>query len=375
MMKTIGILTTYFASNFGAALQPYALKRTLESMGYDVEILRYAQPVVYRHYNPFNALNIRRCISKNPFRMLVAFLWTYPLKCIKELKFRKYIRKYINNKKGFEKVLPKNKDYYFIGSDQLWRPQNTGGYFDDIYFGNFETKANAKKISYAVSGEAIDYSKENVLYLRQHLKNFDFISVREQKLANELRDIVGCRDVSVTVDPTLLCNPDIFNEIKSKNPCPNKKFVLFYQIRNSQKFLPKIYQYARSMNAELVIFSSYVIPSLYLFTLRNLHSHYFPTASEDLFLGAMKHAEAVFTPSFHGNVFAILNHRDVYDLILDDGHDTRAKELFENLGISNHFLRINDEIVSSPIDYEQVEQRLQMMRNSSMNFIRQVLHD
>ena len=42
-MKTAGILTTYFASNFGAMLQPYALKRTLEGLGVDVEIIRYKQ--------------------------------------------------------------------------------------------------------------------------------------------------------------------------------------------------------------------------------------------------------------------------------------------------------------------------------------------
>lgn len=45
-MKTAGILTTYFASNFGAMLQPFALKRTLEQMGLEVEILRYKQPAI-----------------------------------------------------------------------------------------------------------------------------------------------------------------------------------------------------------------------------------------------------------------------------------------------------------------------------------------
>ena len=53
-MKTAGILTTYFASNFGAMLQPYALKRTLEGLGLDVEIIRYKQLDIWNHYNPFS---------------------------------------------------------------------------------------------------------------------------------------------------------------------------------------------------------------------------------------------------------------------------------------------------------------------------------
>ncbi|MBO4828764.1 MAG: polysaccharide pyruvyl transferase family protein [Fibrobacter sp.] len=373
MMKTIGILTTYFASNFGAALQPYAMKKTLEQLGFDVEVIRYQQKAVWRHYNPFNLLNVRRCFRKNPISTIIALLWEYPLKCIKELKFRKFIRTYITMNGGFEKEWSKEKDFYFIGSDQLWRPQNTGGSFDDVYFGQFRVKAGAKKISYAVSGEAIDYNERNVKYLKENLKNFDFISVRERKLAEELMLHTGVDDIHVTVDPTLLCNPKIFDDVKQKHPCPGKKFILFYQIRNSLLFLPKLYKYARSMNAELVVLSSYVDFRIKLFSIRNRHVLYFPDACEDLFLGSIKNAEVVFTPSFHGNVFAILNRKNVYDLVLDDGHDTRANELLNNLGIKDHFLRVEDEIQLSSINYDDVEKKLSAMRNKSMMFVRNAL--
>lgn len=53
MKQKVGILTTYFASNFGAMLQPFALKRHLEMLGYDVEMIRYKQKNIEKFYNPW----------------------------------------------------------------------------------------------------------------------------------------------------------------------------------------------------------------------------------------------------------------------------------------------------------------------------------
>lgn len=372
-MKTAGILTTYFASNFGAMLQPFALKRTLEQMGLEVEILRYKQPAIWMHYNPFTWRRFASCKSKNPLKFISNLLYVYPLMCIKELKFRSFSKKFLNRQGGFDTKWPKDKDYYFIGSDQLWRPQNTGGKFDDVYFGYFESKHHARKISYAVSGEAIEYTEENIDYLRNALKNFDSISVREDKLASDLKQVTGVTNIEVVADPTLLCNPSVFEELPSKHPCPGKKFVLFYQIRGSYAFLDKIYECSRKQGAELVILSSYVERKFFTFALSHKHVHYFPSACEDIFLGAMKNAETVFTPSFHGNVFALLNHRSIFDIILDDGHDTRAKELLFSLGIEGRFLRIGDPIVETPISWSKVEEGMEYKRKRAMNFIKHAL--
>ena len=372
-MKTAGILTTYFASNFGAMLQPFALKRTLEQMGLEVEILRYKQPAIWKHYNPFTWRRLAGCKSKNPLKFMSNLFYVYPLMCMKELKFRSFAKKFLNRQGGFDAKWPKDKDYYFIGSDQLWRPQNTGGKFDDVYFGYFESKPNAKKISYAVSGEAIEYTEENIAYLRNALQNFNSLSVREEKLAADLKRVTGVEKIEVVADPTLLCDPSVFDKLPSKHPCPGKKFVLFYQIRRSHAFLDKIYEYSRKNEVELVILSSYVERQFSIFALTHKHVHYYPSACEDIFLGAMKNAEAVFTPSFHGNVFAILNHRNIFDVILDDGHDTRAKELLSSLGIEGRFLRIGDPIVETPINWSKVEERLEAKRCNAMDFIKRAL--
>ena len=143
MKRKIGILTTYFASNYGAALQPFALKRTLENLGYDVEMIPYKQEDIYNHYNP---LYIRRFIRKN---LVKAIQYCFTLKYLlsRDLKFKSFVATYITN--GAKKIsgqVPPDKDYYFIGSDQLWRTFGKDEHFDDVYCGFFKAKKGAKKI-------------------------------------------------------------------------------------------------------------------------------------------------------------------------------------------------------------------------------------
>ena len=60
-MKKAGILTTYFAANYGAMLQPFALKRVLEQEGCKVEMIRYEQKdVSFRNNLDEKKSSIRR---------------------------------------------------------------------------------------------------------------------------------------------------------------------------------------------------------------------------------------------------------------------------------------------------------------------------
>lgn len=366
-MKKIGILTTYFASNYGAMLQPFALKRVLENKGFDVEMIRYKQRDVYEFYNPFFLPKYLKLDG------LVGNLFYFPQLAIRELKFRKFCKKYINHQSGFEKQIPEDKDYYFIGSDQLWRTFGTDEHFDSVYLGYFDSKEGAKKVAYAVSGDHISFSEHTRKVFIDGLHNFDFISVREQNKADHFKEISGINEIDVVLDPTLLAEPEIFNELETINPLPNKKYVLFYCIRNCAHFLPKAYDYAQEKGADLLILSEGISRGLYSFARSHSNTHYMPTVGEESFLGAMKNAIAIFTPSFHGTAFSLINHKNVYQLLLDDGKDARASELLCSLGITNRSIRVNDSIDETPIDYEEAERRLKLRRDHSINFINKAL--
>ena len=367
-MKKIGILTTYFATNYGAMLQPFALKRTLENLGYEVELIRYKQPKVYSVYEPITK---DKLIHSNGVPA-VRYILRLPKLLKKKHNFMCYMKKYLQPQMGFANSISKDKDYYFFGSDQIWNPTVTGG-FDDVYFGYFPVKPGARKISYAASAEDIDYNKDNCEYLTKALSNFDMISVREKKLAEDLKRVTGHTEIEVTVDPTLLADKNVFKEIEHINPLPGKRFVLFYKIRNCTNFTPKIYEYATKIGAELLVLSAWYDKDIVTFQKSHKGVTYLPEAGVEYFLGAIQNAEMVFTPSFHGCVFPILYHKPFYSLVLSDTWNNRANDLLTSIELDKRLLRIDGVITEERIDYEKVDKLLETRRNQSMDFVLRAL--
>ena len=369
MNKQIGILTTYFASNFGAMLQPFALKRHLELLGFEVEMIRYGQRRIAKFYNPWK---FEQLLSLNP-RKVASFLIRLPEMVKRDRAFKFFMYKYINSQKGFCKIIPPDKDYYFIGSDQIWNPKNTGG-FDDVYFGNFCTKDGAIKASYAASAENIDYTDEQIEYLIKNLKNFDYVSVREKELENNLKKVTGRQDICTVLDPSMLVDPKVYNEIDHIHPCPGEKFIFFYDIRNCKVFIDKILNHARSLGARLVIVSE--MPNAWYKQYAKIHKEviYAPCAGIEYFLGGMKYAEFIYTASFHGTVFAILNHKNFYTLNLHDDKMTRPTHLLQILGLSSRLLSIEDNVTNEVIEYSSVDKLLDVQRELSRQFVLKVIN-
>lgn len=362
----VGILTTYFAANFGAMLQPYGLKRVLENEGCDVEFVRYKQKNVYEGHLPISLERIKQSGFKGAIGVIVAL----PFAIIQYRRLQNFRKKYLQRDSSFSDIIPQEKDYYFFGSDQIWNPRNTGG-FDKIYFGDFPVKKFAKKIAYAASGERIEYTPENCNFIKQNIRNFDAVSVREESLKNQFEQYLGIKDVEVVLDPTLLATRDILDELPGTNPLPDEPFVLFYQLRKSIAFLPKIYEFARSKGMKLVIVSSTPKKDLLSFALKHKDVIYKPSAGMDIFLGGERNAKYVFTPSFHGCVFATIYHKPLFALQLNDGLDTRAHDLLKSLGMENRCVSIEDDFNNiAETDYNRVEQKLCALREKSLNFIR-----
>lgn len=369
MKQKVGILTTYFASNFGAMLQPFALKRHIEQLGYDVEMIRYKQPLIERYYNPWKLFIFK---TLNPLT-IASYLLHLPEMLVRDYAFKQFMYKHINSERGYCKTLPKDKDFYFIGSDQIWNPRHTGG-FDDIYFGKFDVKKGSIKASYAASAENIDYTNQQVSYLKINIKNFDYVSVREVELENNIRNVTGRPDICTVLDPTMLVDPKVYDEIKCQHPCIGEKFIFFYDIRNCKKFADRILDHAKSINARLVIVSEMPDKWYKQFAKKHKEVIYAPCAGIEFFLGGMKYAEFIYTASFHGTVFAILNHKTFHTLNLRDDKMTRPLHLLSMLGLSNRLLALEDNISEEEIDYSNVDKLLDEQRAFSRNFVLKVLN-
>lgn len=136
--------------------------------------------------------------------------------------------------------IPKDFDAYIFGSDQIWNPKITKG-FDDVYFGLFSSRPEARKIAYAASMETSTLNDEEKEYLGKSLFQMHAIGVRESKLNALLQPLVE-QKIQTVADPTILCTRETFDNIAVK-PDFQGKYVLVYQVR----IMPETLSFAQKL--------------------------------------------------------------------------------------------------------------------------------
>lgn len=365
-MKKIKTATITFhkAINYGAILQTYALQQSILKLGIDNDIINYDCKLISDEYKLIKTKSIRSFIKS-----LIAFKMFY----YKKEKFKFFIKKYIILTNPVNKDILKSEefnnkyDFFITGSDQVWNYEITN--LDDAYFLNFVKDKNKIK-SYAAS-LGISYIPDNLKSkYKNYLKRFYSILVRE-KTGAELIKILVDKKVSVVLDPVLLLNKNEWNKITSKTKFDDikDKYILVYMRT------PYIKLFAENLSIK------YKIP---VFNIENLilknKNKVGKTESKlgpEEFVSAVKNAKFVVTGSFHAVVFAIIYNKDFFINNVDktkENRSSRQKDLLDLLGIKDReIFNHDDDKDFVPIDWEQVNQKLEIERNRSLNELKKML--
>lgn len=279
--------------------------------------------------------------------------------------FHTFIKEYLNTSPMYYphykllKYLPPYANMYVVGSDQVW-----AGY-SDLNFLKF-APSKAPRIAYAASFGK-DYIDENYRSRASiELKGFTKISVRE-KSGVDICQTMGCKAEHL-IDPTLLLSADEYPMDKGTNII--KRNVLCYFLNNADRntiYWEKIQEYALSINANTQIIG---VENTYVSY--DLTDIAFYTPEE--WLTAYRNAEAIFTNTFHGTVFAILFQRPFLTILQNKPYaeqNTRVYSLLEMFGLQDRIYDPNKNIgiqMSQKIDWESVTERLSRERKKVENF-------
>ena len=268
---------------------------------------------------------------------------------------------------------PPDADIYICGSDQVWnnslKDPDTAGWF--LVFG----KPTAKRVSYAASiGRDIDSCEIN--RFTRYLKNFNAISVREQK-AYALCHQLGFDKSIIAIDPTLLLNSSDYDLIELDSNGTNvagKPYVFIYtlNIRTAEEIYWNDFQ---KIIAEDGLQIRSVSSSGYLPAQDLLPGIQNEQATIPEWLSLIKHSEYVITTSFHGVVFCLLYHKPFYAVLLQNeyskGND-RIVSLLKSVGLDNRIISSNTDINSAKIVetcWEEVDVKLEELRKKSIDFL------
>lgn len=377
-MNNVGLMTC-FLDNYGACLQAYALSKTIQSLGYNCQLLQYIEPEGY--FKPGLCQFIKNTSIYNGLRCVLSRSYKNSFLCekIKRKSFVRFRKKYLNISKqiyrSFDELKEANQyyDIFVCGSDQIWNPSFYGGN-NKAYFLNFAEK-DKRKIAYApsIGLERIPdaYAKDFVELIRC----LDYLSVRESNAVNIIKELSG-RDAAHVLDPTLLLDGDKWSDIliKQKERIVPNKYILCYLFGCHDEYDAAI-EHLRKITGLSVV----MIP----FCEKHLHDDYqkIYDAGPLEFLNLIKNAELVITDSFHATVFSILFSKLFFTLPRfkkdqQNSMNSRIYSLLDSVGIRERIIdysQVSSFEIDNDIDYSAVHSKLANMRGASLKYLKGAL--
>ena len=281
---------------------------------------------------------------------------------------RRFINTYISGV-IFDKNL-KKYDNYIVGSDQVWRNwyEKDEWSLYSPFFLEFVEDSKSNKISYAASF-GVDTLKEAGINerlknkIRPLLKNFDYISVREdsgRKLVGEICQM-DWSDVKVVIDPTLLLKPTDYSRIidshyKTKERTDLGIFCYILDITDNKRAM--INEIKDTIGGDLIIMNPQ--PSK-------------KYEAVETWLRGFRDAQFVVTDSFHGAVFSIINNTEFIVINNKSRGSARFVTLFNLLDISLDRIvshNFNEDINQlSKIDWKMVNKKLKTVRKDNADWL------
>lgn len=354
----IGILTYHRAHNYGAMLQAYALWTFLQEQGHKVEFIDYwpkEHAKEYALWHPITGNGILDC-CKN----VIANALTFWRRRYRIRKFNAFATEYLQLPKKVmysthATPIYEKYDCVIVGSDQIWRNySSTGKYygFDPTYF--CQTLVHpTHRITYAASMGVVQMNTDDRERFYGYLNAFSTILVREQSLANLVKQ--AGHNASVVIDPTLLWDKKFWNRILPSSRFHKKRYVLYYELMNSSEALAYAKQKANELHCKLLIMDAR-IPYIQC-------PHHISFASPIQFMQAIRDAEFVIPTSFHGTAFSLIFEKQFIATGLQKNAD-RVHTLLNLLKISDYYQIIPYNLPK--IKYNKVNEQLKVLRNDSI---------
>lgn len=348
-MKKIGILTFHYPSNlnFGASLQSFAVNKLFK----ESKIIDYNPMEESLKFKIFSYIGGRNFVDYcNKFLKI-----TKKIETLEDLKF-------LNNK----------FDAFVVGSDQVWRAKWLQDKLPHYYFDFVDD--DKTKIAYAASF-GVDFwegDKELTEKIKLLAQRFDYVSVREESGIKICNDVFGIDAVCV-LDPTLMIDKKdyqpILDDWKDESH-KKKKYIAHMLLDDTLELREESNSIGKYLKSEINHIKGKDIKILgKTITFYNKVSQW---------LTYVKDAELVITDSFHCTVFSLIFNKKFVVVANPERGTARLENLLGIVGLKERFFTNIKDVLSSgildkSIDYTEVEKKLSICREYSMNFLKKAL--
>lgn len=363
MSKKVGIITYHRSQNYGAQLQAYALRKVVEKLGCDAEVIDCNTIGENKGFEWHweSPRSIAGAIRNNILRLFGERKRNKKIQDFSQIVIKRSMA--CLDRKSLDKLIT-TYDYVITGSDQVWHPNICEG--NTLFFLDLPIP-NDRKIAYAPSFGVSDYTAMQASQYMPLIKEIKHLSVREESGADMIKKYTG-RDAEIVLDPTMLLYKKDWEEIAL--PVRNDRYLLYFTILDEpigcDAMVRKI---AKEKGLKIVRIGQ----------LKDVIKKGFINARANgpkEFLGLVKSAEFIVTSSFHGSVFSILFERDFIIVLNNNDRNSRLTTLATRLGLSDHIVAdVNKFNIGNyiPIKYQDVDARMDILRSSSLRYLRKAL--
>lgn len=370
-IPAIGVITHYYKSdNYGGNLQAYALCRCLQDMGYRAEQICY-NAVLDPKKSVAERLKPGHIRKKLSFEINRRFYSQFKEQRTALLAFNQQDIPHSETVYTKETIQDcRQYDAYITGSDQVWNLD----WYKPVYFLTFAPPGKPK-ISYAASIGHKSLTEEQASLFQKLLSEFTAISVRERDSVDLLTPLVKV-PVEWCLDPVLLLLREEWDDICEQR-LVREPYLFCYFLEHAKHRLAALF----AKKHGLKIVSIPYLSELSLAHRKKFEDFRLSGISPKGFISLIKHAEYVFTDSFHATVFSEL-YRTPYAVFRRDGTDSMTSRIYSVTSIFENQERFCDtdeketlEYIESlpPMERQKQFPILESMKKHSYNFLKKHL--
>jgi len=386
-MKKVAVVANHKTINYGTMLQAYATQRALEALDFQTETLdlsgveRDIKNKKLAYFNtqmtkrallesklPFVKKQIRRKLDPKFRRQLAqrdacfaAFRTThFPISaaCADRDALSDRAREY---------------DAVLVGSDQIWLPSNIAA---DIFTLSF-VPDDVRKVAYASSFGVSSLPESQHETAKAFLNRIDRVSVREVSGQALVKD-VAARAVPVVCDPTLLFTGAQWDTMIPRKRVIDEPYIFCYFLGNN----PEQRVFAREIKKSTGL---QIVSLLHMDEYISSDNHFADIAPYDVgpdaFLNLIRHANYVFTDSFHGTALSVLYEKNVFTFNRFKQNaavstNTRIDSLYEVTGLGDRHISASVDplkCLNMETDYKDAFAKIEVLRHDSWNYLKKAL--
>lgn len=349
-MPKVALITFHNSLNYGALCQTYATCKILKRFAAEVILIDIR---IEENYSL-----LQKCMG----------LW-------RNFKLWRFRRIFFPQKTKYYKTIealkkcPPLADIYLVGSDQTWNHDITKSLTEAFYldFGD---------ISIPRIGFSVSFGKDNWYnvdgghkeYVRKQLELFKSLSVRESSGVLICKEELNVK-ASHTLDPTLLV--DDFKELTGQITPSNN--IVSYKFIGDDDYYQCLKNIGLNLDKDIILLGKMKPVKGF--------KYYYPQ-SVKIWIKKIASADLVFTDSFHGITMSIIYQRNFIAFVGDPQRLGRITSLLSSLGLEDRlYLQENynhEKIIEmslKPINYKFVQNKLNDLRQFSLDFLQNALCD